>query len=218
MEAANFTRRIFIWHIATTIVYYNDVNKLPRGTCGSFLRNTGKSLSDYMMYLVLVRPSMLPNKFSEVVSKETYSEIQRETQRFFPQAQMTDSMSMKDFIAGLLHIHNDTIKLFSHRGPGGLYEGVRFAKQLQSLVRESTLRWDREDKWQMISKVWMDMMVYAASRCTWEEHAQQLRHGGELLTHISLLMAHLGLSRQVHRLEQSAEDHSHGLPFPDFTI
>ncbi|XVF45642.1 hypothetical protein PTKIN_Ptkin02bG0223200 [Pterospermum kingtungense] len=213
-ESTDFTRRIFIWHIATALVYYDDVYKHRRGTCGSILQ-IGKSLSDYMMYLVLVRPTMLPNGFSEMVNKETGNEAER----FFPQTQMKDSMmSMKDFVAGLLHMPNDTIKLFSHRGAGALYEGVRFAKQLQSLVRESTLRWDGEDKWEMISEVWMDMMVYAASRCTWEEHAQQLRHGGELLTHISLLMAHLGLSHQVHRLEQSADDHSEGLPFPDFTI
>ncbi|XWS67657.1 hypothetical protein CRYUN_Cryun04dG0024700 [Craigia yunnanensis] len=66
----------------------------------------------------------------------------------------------------------------------------------------------------MISEVWMEMMVYAASRCTWEEHAQQLKHGGELLTHVSLLLAHLGLSTQVHKLEKSPDDHSGGFPFP----
>ena len=54
------------------------------------------------------------------------------------------------------------------------------------------MRWEDEEKWKMVSEVWMEMMVYAASRCTWEEHAHQLRHGGELLTHVSLLTAHLG--------------------------
>jgi hypothetical protein len=40
------------------------------------------------------------------------------------------------------------------------------------------------------------MVAYAAAHCPWKEHTQQLRRGGELLTHVSLLMLHLGLSEQ----------------------
>ncbi|XVE48766.1 hypothetical protein DITRI_Ditri01bG0028800 [Diplodiscus trichospermus] len=208
MESTDFTRRIFVWHIATTLVYYDDLDKHRRGTCDSFLE-IGKSLSDYMMYLILVRPSMLPNGFSEMVNKETYDQVQR----FFPQSTTRKNLkvSRKEFIAGLLQLPVVFIPLSS---TGAIYEGVKFAKQLQSLVRDSALRWDDEEKWKMISEVWMEMMIYAASLCTWEEHAQQLRHGSELLTHVSLLMAHLGLSTQVHRLEKSPDDHSGGLPFP----
>ncbi|XVF45645.1 hypothetical protein PTKIN_Ptkin02bG0223500 [Pterospermum kingtungense] len=216
MESTDFTRRIFVWHIATSLVYYDDFYKHRIGTCDSILR-IGKSLSDYMMYLVLVRPTMLPNGFSEMVNKET----RQEAERFFPQMHRRKRLkvSMKDFIAALLPMKNEYSPLFSQKT--ALAEGVKFAQQLQVLATENTLRWDGEDKWQMISEIWMDMMVYAASRCTWEEHAQQLRHGGELLTHVSLLMAHLGLSTQVHRLDKfPADDHlSEGvLPFPDFSI
>jgi hypothetical protein len=40
------------------------------------------------------------------------------------------------------------------------------------------------------------MLAYAAAHCPWKEHAQQLRRGGELLTHVCFLMLHLGLSEQ----------------------
>ncbi|KAJ6869886.1 hypothetical protein NC651_034561 [Populus alba x Populus x berolinensis] len=40
------------------------------------------------------------------------------------------------------------------------------------------------------------MVAYAAAHCPWKEHTQQLRRGGELLTHVFLLMLHLGLSEQ----------------------
>ncbi|XWS62593.1 hypothetical protein CRYUN_Cryun06bG0024300 [Craigia yunnanensis] len=210
MESTDFTRRIFVWHIATALVYYDDLDRHRRGNCDSIL-GIGKCLSDYMMYLVLVRPSMLPNGFSEMVMKETYIQ----NQRFFSQTKISENMkvSMKEFVGGLLLLSNDTLQFLSETG--ALYDGVMFAKQLQDLVRESTLRWDDEEKWKMISDVWMEMMVHAASRCTWEEHAQQLRHGGELLTHVSLLMAHFGLSTQVHRLEKSPV-RSGELPCPDF--
>jgi hypothetical protein len=48
----------------------------------------------------------------------------------------------------------------------------------------------------MINEVWVEMVAYAAAQCPWKEHTQQLRRGGELLTHVSLLMLHLGLSAQ----------------------
>nr|XP_034887837.1 uncharacterized protein LOC118028377 [Populus alba] len=48
----------------------------------------------------------------------------------------------------------------------------------------------------MINGVWVEMVAHAAAHCPWKEHIHQLRRGGELLTHVSLLMLHLGLSEQ----------------------
>jgi len=53
-----------------------------------------------------------------------------------------------------------------------------------------------EKRWEMINEVWVEMVAYAAAHCPWKEHTQELRRGGELLTHVSLLMLHLGLSEQ----------------------
>ncbi|KAK1576746.1 hypothetical protein Q3G72_016176 [Acer saccharum] len=48
----------------------------------------------------------------------------------------------------------------------------------------------------MISEVLVVMLTYAANKCTWKEHSQRLSKSGELLTHVRLFMAHLGLSEQ----------------------
>ncbi|KAM7468823.1 hypothetical protein LguiA_007006 [Lonicera macranthoides] len=40
------------------------------------------------------------------------------------------------------------------------------------------------------------MLAYAATHCRGHRLAQQLRKGGELLTHVWLLMAHLGITGQ----------------------
>jgi hypothetical protein len=45
------------------------------------------------------------------------------------------------------------------------------------------------------------MVAYAAAQCPWKEHTHQLRRGGELLTHVSLLMLHLGLNEQYEENE-----------------
>ena len=53
-----------------------------------------------------------------------------------------------------------------------------------------------ENKWEFICHVWVEMLGYAASHCQWNQHAQQLTQGGEILTHVWLLMAHLGITEQ----------------------
>ncbi|CAK7336854.1 unnamed protein product [Dovyalis caffra] len=53
--------------------------------------------------------------------------------------------------------------------------GYRLAKQLRSL--------EFAKRWEMINEVWIEMLAHAAAHCPWKERAQQLRRGGELLTH-----------------------------------
>jgi hypothetical protein len=48
----------------------------------------------------------------------------------------------------------------------------------------------------MINEVWVEMLAHAAAHCPWKERTHQLRRDGELLTHVSLLMLHLGLNEQ----------------------
>ncbi|QHO22440.1 uncharacterized protein DS421_12g355280 [Arachis hypogaea] len=71
-------------------------------------------------------------------------------------------------------------------GKSLLHEGCRLASQIE----------DQRVSWEVICNVWIEMLTYAASQCEWEAHAQQLRRGGEFLTHVCLLMAELGLSEQ----------------------
>ncbi|MBA0766507.1 hypothetical protein Gotri_015541, partial [Gossypium trilobum] len=132
-------------------------------------REIGKSLSDYMMYLVLVRPTMLPKGFSDKVNDETYSQ----TKRIVIQPK-TKQTAMKVFAETLGSLYSHSVVPTSFSEFGAFWDGIKFGGQIEMLVSEE--RWDNEDKWKMISERWMQMMVHAASRCTWEEHAQQLRH------------------------------------------
>uniref|UniRef100_A0A6N2JYX9 Uncharacterized protein n=1 Tax=Salix viminalis TaxID=40686 RepID=A0A6N2JYX9_SALVM len=88
----------------------------------------------------------------------------------------------------MLHFENSPIKL------SALWAGFKLAKSLQALVTQDG--WENKRKREMISQVWVEMLTYAASHCGWKEHAQALTRGGELLSHVCLLMAHLGLSEQ----------------------
>ena len=49
---------------------------------------------------------------------------------------------------------------------------------------------EKENRWHIISSVWVEMLCYAASNCPMDYHAEQLRRGGGLITHVWLLLAH----------------------------
>ncbi|WRX13790.1 Protein of unknown function DUF594 - like 3 [Theobroma cacao] len=169
-DTTDFSVRIIRWHLATEL-----------------------SLSDYMMYLVLVRLLMLPKGYSEAINNENY----RQAKNLFPEDMTTNMRKIevrKRFTSSVLGRQSSPTKSNRFDLING---GSSFAEKLQSVVAQE--RWDHEEKWEMISKVWLGMMLYAASLCSWKEHAQQLRHGGELLTHVALLMAHLGLTTQIRK-------------------
>ncbi|KAK1578411.1 hypothetical protein Q3G72_030073 [Acer saccharum] len=97
----------------------------------------------------------------------------------FPGARLRISKCLSDYILYLL-VFNPTMP------PEGIGE-IRFAKQLKSLEIDN----NQPNKWEVISEVWVEMLTYASNKCRWKEHGQQLQKGGELLTHVRLLMVHL---------------------------
>ncbi|KAJ6756742.1 hypothetical protein OIU79_029012 [Salix purpurea] len=85
-----------------------------------------------------------------------------------------------------------------------LHDACKLANELQHLENEKKIT--KEHKWRMISKIWVEMLTYAASNCGWKEHGQALANGGELLTRVCLLMAHLGLSEQCLTMAKKSSD------------
>ncbi|GLT80797.1 hypothetical protein SLA2020_522170 [Shorea laevis] len=86
-------------------------------------------------------------------------------------------------------------------------EGCQLALTLREL--HDLCLWDHNAKWELIADVWMEMLVFAASKCEWREHGIQLRYGGELLTYVALLMTHLGLTKRI----EVVKSYSHQLVY-----
>ncbi|XP_059436862.1 uncharacterized protein LOC132169941 [Corylus avellana] len=73
------------------------------------------------------------------------------------------------------------------------FDACILAKQLRNL---------EVDQWMLMSRVWVELMSYAAIKCIPLVHAQQPSKGGELLTFVWLLMNHLGLGTQFYEHER----------------
>ncbi|KAM1491248.1 hypothetical protein TB2_022994 [Malus domestica] len=195
INGAEFDQSILLWHIATNLCYYSDLEfyHSPNSEASILKKNSeaSKVLSNYMLYLLVMCPFMLPNGIGQIRFRDTCAEAEEF---------ITERKSIKNRETAckmLLKVSTDILpsKVKGDRSKSVLFDACRLAKALQFL--ESKKHWENnEKKWEFISHVWVEMLAFAANQCRWSDHAQQLRRGGELLTHIWLLMAHLGLTEQ----------------------
>ncbi|MED6222218.1 hypothetical protein PIB30_062217 [Stylosanthes scabra] len=183
-----FDHCVLVWHVATGVYYYSTPEEDEEEDEGGNKkdRKMSKMLSDYMMYILLMRPFMLPKWIDRVAHlRDTF----REAIKILQQGQF-HVKNGADAARMLVQTHRRTYQplkqLRRKSDKSVLVDGCRLATQLRSLGCS----------WKMICEVWIEMLTYAASQCEWGSHAQQLRRGGELLTHVRLLMAELGLSEQ----------------------
>jgi hypothetical protein len=178
-----FSWSILVWHIATEICYLVDKD----GSNVSKEYETSKCLSEYMMYLLVIRPNMLSKGFGD---KEYLGTLQ-DLQRLNPHNTRGDE-AKKDVVDGILRselsLDDATFQSLWKTSNSVVIGGEKLARQLRSLGPKK--------RWEMINEVWVEMVAYAAAHCPWREHTHELRRGGELLTHVFLLMLHLGLSEQ----------------------
>ncbi|XP_034680012.1 uncharacterized protein LOC117910064 [Vitis riparia] len=193
-------RRQLLKHRASSsgisLHYPCDVEKSPDTNLKSRCE-ISKCLSEYMLYLLVMCPFMLPKGIGEFRFRYTCSEAKR----FFQQRRESISNRNEEACRLLLEVDTEVepIKVKGDKSKSVLFEACGLAKKLKSLEM------GMGEKWKMVSEVRVEMLCYVASHCGWIQHGQQLRRGGELLTHVCLLMSHLGLSEQFQILEGENE-------------
>ena len=55
---------------------------------------------------------------------------------------------------------------------------------------------EREDRWEIFTNFWVENLAHVATLCQGNSHAQQLRKGGEFLTHVWFLIEHMDLKEK----------------------
>jgi hypothetical protein len=213
----DFHGSLLLWHIATDICYHDDIRnnkvdannqlcKMSRSLsnnkvdANNKLCKMSRSLSNYMLYLLSERPNMLPKGIGQARYKQTGIQLTESSWCWRSKIITSTHWGSEEFMKGIEKKEGDVSML---------HDACKLAKELQSL-ETSEKKLTNEQKWRMISKIWVEMLTYAASNCGWKEHAQALTRGGELLTRVCLLMAHLGLSEQcLPRASTSSREAEH---------
>ncbi|KAJ6741488.1 hypothetical protein OIU85_015663 [Salix viminalis] len=204
LDDAEFSHSLLTWHIATHICFLDDTRK-NIGFASTYPNlRMSISLANYMLYLLVQCPTMLAIELSGRRYNVTTIHLRRLLYGdgnismdeldtlWFPEAQV-----IREFFYELLRSPSTMLRKIADEDEGemsALLDGCMLGLSLQSL--ETVNGRSDEKKWEMIRKVWVEMLMYAATHCGWKEHTDALARGGELLTHVCLLMAHLGLCKQ----------------------
>lgn len=179
----DYDESLLTWHLATEICYINtDPSTKEEESC-----KLSKQLSDYMAYLLLRQKTLV----SELVGKaddlvyhtiediNNYWKDKKESEVHDPLHKNLCNNVLQgktdDEIASIITKANDSRSVF--------HEACALAKQLLMF---------KNRQWTITSKVWVELLCYAAIRSPPRSHLAQLTKGGELITFVWLFMVHLG--------------------------
>ncbi|KAF7014214.1 unnamed protein product [Triticum aestivum] len=205
---------IVIWHIATDLFIWES----KAGHEVELIEVT-RVLSNYMMFLLVAKPAMLPGRERRTVHL-TPSRILETIWRVHILGDEDKSVRASPGSWNKCCVLKE---LFHHEGPNGStitqaqreklaetlfanwsYEG---AQQLDSYpevlegsrdelytcasnLAKQLLHLGRPDTLELIFSVWVEMMLYAADHCPRDSHARELSNGGEFITILWLLVQH----------------------------
>ncbi|RWR91784.1 hypothetical protein CKAN_02095800 [Cinnamomum micranthum f. kanehirae] len=219
-----FDESLLTWHIATYLCYYSNAEDRKDNVTNVPLpdkakqaieedREICKRLSDYLVYLLVMRPFMMSS--SAVIGKIRYRDTCAEAMNFFnrgllelmpstsignqkkesktDQGKKEKSNAMLTAACTILLSVNTTdakpAEVKGDRSKSVLFDACMLAKKLKDKLGVTK-------RWKIMSEVLAEMLAYAAIRCPGIAHAQRLSKGGELLTFVWFLTTHLCLGEQ----------------------
>ncbi|XP_047049365.1 uncharacterized protein LOC124654403 [Lolium rigidum] len=176
-----FDESVLIWHIATDLCFYHP-NTSPQGRQGEATQHS-REISNYMIYLLLIRPEMLmPGTRSDLFTLA--SDIIVENSK--GSLDMTEENLAKEILN--MSMLPSAVDMVSN--------ALKLSKALMELG-------DEQERWTVIQGVWMEMLCYSASRCRGYLHAKSLGDGGEFLSIIWLLLSVMGMETLADRHQRS---------------
>ncbi|KAB5525230.1 hypothetical protein DKX38_022979 [Salix brachista] len=136
-----FSRSILVWHLATEICSGNEEDASNA--------STSKCLSEYMTYLLVIRPNMLSKGFVDEGFLPTFSDKNYEhiIESYKTAFGYDDVVFQREWKTDKKSV---------------VLGGSVLAKQLLESRLESKKRWE------MIEEVWMEMLSDAVAPCPWK--------------------------------------------------
>ncbi|XP_010529242.1 PREDICTED: uncharacterized protein LOC104806182 [Tarenaya hassleriana] len=183
----DYDQSILLWHIATEIFYQEQEKEHTKENHSH--REFSKILSDYMMYLLIMQPSLTSTVAG--IAKIRFRDTCEEAKRLFRRRGIKNSVANAASVITSVATEVNPMDVKGDRSKSVLFDASMLAKELQHLHSKR-----EENMWEVIGKVWVELLCYAAAHCDSKEHAAQLSKGGELISFVWLLMAQFGIGEQ----------------------
>ncbi|KAK2640120.1 hypothetical protein Ddye_027915 [Dipteronia dyeriana] len=207
LTKVTYDESLLLWHIATELLYHteeegtrhnnedmekgeNEDNgpKESKEVTGNKHLKFSKLLSDYMLYLLVMHPTMMSVEAG--IGKIRFRDTCAEANRLFTSKDLgpnEEKEACQEILDVNLYVEPVT-KVKGDRSKSVLFDASKLAQELDDN--------EKENKWELLSKIWLEMLSYAACNCIARTQAQQVSKGGELISFVWLLMAHFGIGRQ----------------------
>ncbi|KAK3200033.1 hypothetical protein Dsin_023448 [Dipteronia sinensis] len=217
LTKVTYDESLLLWHIATELLYHPKVNediekgenedtKLKHHTEGEVTRDNNKDngpdhralsklLSDYMLYLLVMHPTMMSVEAG--IGKIRFRDTCAEANRLFTSKDLgpnEEEEACQEIFDVNLYVEPVT-KVKGDRSKSVLFDASKLAQVLNEMD-DIEINGKKVNKWELLSKIWVEMLSYAACNCIARTQAQQVSKGGELISFVWLLMAHFGIGRQ----------------------
>ncbi|VVB12486.1 unnamed protein product [Arabis nemorensis] len=188
----DYDQSILVWHIATELLHQTE-----EAETNVRYKELSKTLSDYMMYLLIAQPSLMSTVagIDKVRFRDAIAEAKnlQEVKKLFQRTHVEESReACEEILASYKEVEQRNENAKVYRSKSVLFQASMLANEL----RRIQIQEDDVEMWGVVSKVWVEMLCYGATHCDSKQHAAQINKGGELINFAWLLMAHFGLGEQ----------------------
>ncbi|KAG6535085.1 hypothetical protein ZIOFF_000039 [Zingiber officinale] len=201
-ELPTSTHTILVWHIATC---YCETKKTSQtrepSSPTSTYKEVATTLSNYCAHLVVYAPDLLPDRGNE--AKLIFDEMITETDAVLKGAEDENEMWKKMIWKGADEESNSKT---------AARKGAELGKQLVDEIKKE------EEIWKVLSEFWAEYILYLASSNNVQAHKEHLASGGEFITHLWVLLYHVGILERPEKApntEQPADQKAPNTQPPD---
>ncbi|KAG0480268.1 hypothetical protein HPP92_011126 [Vanilla planifolia] len=200
-EGLSADQQVLVWHIATQLCYHWKPQELhplhhpherqPQSKGLTAQKSTWrgmqacKCLSDYMLYLVLMRPEIMATMGG--ASPLIYWHACYDMVQFIEQHEedLTSTVNSDDEVEGKACrlMLTEPIEWITYPS---LFQIARVLAHLILVLGE-------EQRWQVITSAWVELLMQGAKNTRASMHVKQLGRGSDLLTFVWLLVKHVGM-------------------------
>ncbi|CAO2151375.1 unnamed protein product [Urochloa humidicola] len=211
LRDVDFPTSVLVWHIATDVCFFNADGEENKKMMVS------RQLSNYIMYLIFKRGVTL-NSSSEFQLRKAKAEIldlikgnanaAGEDQQLKGRRQREEVAVERLVKSGLMELGGQELATGANNGPADsssvievlsdrvLPRALKVAAALGGVRGQQHRQGDQQhaacSRWDLIAAVWLEMLYHVAPRCGAGFHREHLTTGGELVTHVLVLMYMVG--------------------------
>ncbi|KAJ1277090.1 hypothetical protein BS78_05G267500 [Paspalum vaginatum] len=173
-KAGGVTRIIVIWHIATTLCFWQEeLDKHVKEKADEV--KTADALSKYCLYLLAFAPQLLHDHSSVLESQLILDQAIKEANQLLKNVKKTLDKTCRL----IMEYRGDEAPL--------LRDAAELARQLLQDIKEPASRW------KVLSEFWAEMMLYISPSDDARAHLEALAKGGEFITQLWALLTHAGM-------------------------